>query len=75
MDSTQPALVYRPVRAGRRSQGGEPEVKVREPGAWSVHRESHVGLQRLSDHRHQKQTEVRRPWTGVCYLSRPGPKT
>lgn len=40
----------RPVGTSRCSQGGEPEVKVREPGPRSVHREPHVGLQRFSDH-------------------------
>ncbi|MEQ2192010.1 hypothetical protein XENOCAPTIV_005791 [Xenoophorus captivus] len=51
---------FRPVGPSRCSQGGEPETEVGESGPRSVHREPHVGLQRLPDHRHQEQAEVRR---------------
>ena len=50
----------RSVRAGGRRQGGEPEAQVGEPGPGPVHREPHVCLQRLPDHRHQEQTKVKR---------------
>lgn len=51
---------FRSVGSSRRGQRGELEVEVGESGPRSVHREPHVGLQRLPDHRHQEQAEVRR---------------
>lgn len=66
------AYIGRPVGASRRRQGGEPEAQVREPGPRAVHREPHVSLERLPDHRHQEQTEVRYPRTGAEEVEVPG---
>lgn len=52
-------VIVRPVVACGRSEGGEPEVEVWEPGFGSVYREPHVCLQRVPDHWHQEQTKVR----------------
>lgn len=53
-----PPCRSRPIGASRRRQRGEPEAKVWEPGARSVHREPHVGLERLPDDGHKEQAEV-----------------
>lgn len=50
----------RSLCSGGRREGGEPEAEVGEPGSRPVHREPHVGLERVSDHRHQEQTEIKR---------------
>lgn len=72
-----PSPSRRPVGARRRRQGGEPEVEVGEPGSGSVHREPHVGVERVPGHRHQGQTEIippprRRNLSGIYPKGRGG---
>lgn len=56
-----PALfLSRSLCSGGCREGGEPEAEVREPGSGPVHREPHVSLECVSDHRHQEQTEIKR---------------
>lgn len=52
-------LFIRSLGTSGRRERGEPQAQVWEPSPGSVHWEPHVCLQRLSDHRLQKQTEVK----------------